>query len=277
MLVKKVIQTKRIVHLIEFLSKNLSKEGIYYMTKSKVIVITGASSGIGEATAKVMAKDGAKLVLGARRENLLQNIVEEVEQLGGEAVYAVTDVTDVEQVENLAELAIERFGRIDVWINNAGIMPQSLLIQKKIDDWNRMIDINIKGTLYGIGATLPQMYEQKSGHIINVSSIAGHMAHSGGSVYSATKWAVRAISESLREEAAESDSNVRVTVVSPGAIKTELLESITDEAMQSGMEEFYNAYEIPAERVALAIKQAINMPADTALNEIIIRPTKQIV
>jgi len=244
--------------------------------QDKVIVITGASSGIGEATAKLLAKDGAKLVLGARRENLLQNLVKEVEGLGGEAVYAVVDVTKVEQVEDLAKLAIDTFGKIDVWLNNAGIMPQSLLKQKKIEDWDAMIDINIKGTLYGIGAALPFMEKQKSGHIINISSIAGHIAHAGSSVYSATKWAVRAISESLREEMAQDETNVRVTIVSPGAINTELLESITDEDVKSNMKEFYKNFGIPAERVALTIKQAIDLPEDAAWNEVIIRPTKQL-
>ena len=251
---------------------------LFFMSnhQDKVIVITGASSGIGEATAKLLAKDGAKLVLGARRENLLQNLVKEVEGLGGEAVYAVVDVTKVEQVEDLAKLAIDTFGKIDVWLNNAGIMPQSLLKQKKIEDWDAIIDINIKGTLYGIGAALPFMEKQKSGHIINISSIAGHIAHAGSSVYSATKWAVRAISESLREEMAQDETNVRVTIVSPGAINTELLESITDEDVKSNTKEFYKNFGIPAERVALTIKQAIDLPEDAAWNEVIIRPTKQL-
>jgi NADP-dependent 3-hydroxy acid dehydrogenase YdfG len=244
--------------------------------QDKVVVITGASSGIGEATAKLLAKDGVKLVLGARRETLLQNLVKEVEELGGEAVYAVVDVTKVEQVEDLAKLAIDKFGKIDVWLNNAGIMPQSLLKQKKIEDWDAMIDINIKGTLYGIGAALPFMEAQKSGHIINISSIAGHIAHAGSSVYSATKWAVRAISESLREEMAQDETNVRVTIVSPGAINTELLESVTDKRMQDNFKDFYKNFGISADRVALTIKQAIDLPEDAAWNEVIIRPTKQL-
>lgn len=242
---------------------------------SKVIVITGASSGIGKETALIMAKDGAKLVLGARRENLLQEIVKEVEALGGEAVYAVTDVTKADQVEALAKLAVDKFDRIDVWVNNAGIMPQSLLKQKKIEDWDAMIDINIKGTLYGIGAALPYMEEQKAGQFINISSVAGHMAHAGSAVYSATKWAVRAISESLREEVAQDGSNIRVTIISPGAINTELLSSVTDKEFQSNFEDFYKAYGISADRVALTIKQAIDLPEDATWNEVIIRPTKQ--
>ncbi|MGM0240727.1 SDR family oxidoreductase [Enterococcus sp. AZ103] len=244
------------------------------MSESKVIVITGASSGIGKATAEILAKDGAQLVLAARRENLLQELVASVESLGGQAVYQVTDVTDVNQVEALADLAIETYGKIDVWMNNAGIMPQSLLADKRIKDWDNMIDINIKGTLYGIGAALPHMTEKKMGHFINISSVAGHYAHSGGAVYSATKWAVRAISESLREEVAS--DNIRVTIVSPGAINTELLDSVTDKNFQSNFTDFYNNFGISADRVALTIKQAIDLPADAAWNEIIIRPTKQV-
>ena len=209
------------------------------MSESKVIVITGASSGIGEATAKLVAKDGAKVILGARRENKLKKIADEIEKLGGKAAYQVTDVTDDNQVEALAKLAIDKFGRIDVWLNNAGIMPQSILSEKKINDWNNMIDINIKGTLYGIGAAIPYMDKQKSGHIINVSSVAGHTAHSGSAVYSATKYAVRAISESLRQEMVEAKNNVRVTVISPGAINTDLLSSVTDPEVKAGMEKFY--------------------------------------
>lgn len=245
------------------------------MSESKVIVITGASSGIGEATAKLVVKDGAKVILGARRENKLKKIADEIEKLGGEVAYQATDVTDDNQVEALAKLAIDRFGRIDVWLNNAGIMPQSILSEKKINDWNNMIDINIKGTLYGIGAAIPYMDKQKSGHIINVSSVAGHTAHSGSAVYSATKYAVRAISESLRQEMVEAKNNVRVTVISPGAINTDLLSSVTDPEVKAGMEKFYESFGISVDRVALTIKEAIDMPADAAWNEVIIRPTNQ--
>lgn len=245
------------------------------MSESKVIVITGASSGIGEATAKLVAKDGAKVILGARRENKLKKIADEIEKLGGKAAYQVTDVTDDNQVEALAKLAIDKFGRIDVWLNNAGIMPQSILSEKKINDWNNMIDINIKGTLYGIGAAIPYMDKQKAGHIINVSSVAGHTAHSGSAVYSATKYAVRAISESLRQEMVEAKNNVRVTVISPGAINTDLLSSVTDPEVKAGMEKFYESFGISVDRVALTIKEAIDMPADAAWNEVIIRPTNQ--
>ncbi|MGP5431824.1 SDR family oxidoreductase [Enterococcus malodoratus] len=246
------------------------------MTESKVIVIAGASSGIGEASAKLLAKNGNKLVLGARREGNLKKIVSQIQSNNGEAVYQVTDVTNNQQVESLVKLAITTFGRIDVMINSAGIMPHSLLKDKRIQDWDRMIDINIKGTLYGVGAVLPYMNEQKFGQIINISSVAGHYAHAGGAVYSATKWAVRAISESLREEVAQSGSNIRVTIVSPGAINTELLSSVTDPALKGNYEQFYENFGISADRVATTIQQAIDLPADAAWNEVIIRPTKQV-
>lgn len=246
------------------------------MTESKVIVIAGASSGIGEASAKLLAKNGNKLVLGARREGNLKEIVSQIQSNNGEAVYQVTDVTNNQQVESLVKLAITTFGRIDVMINSAGIMPHSLLKDKRIQDWDRMIDINIKGTLYGVGAVLPYMNEQKFGQIINISSVAGHYAHAGGAVYSATKWAVRAISESLREEVAQNGSNIRVTIVSPGAINTELLSSVTDPALKENYEQFYENFGISADRVATTIQQAIDLPADAAWNEVIIRPTKQV-
>ncbi|MDT2661932.1 SDR family oxidoreductase [Enterococcus hulanensis] len=246
------------------------------MTESKVIVITGASSGIGEASAKLLAAKGNKVVLGARREEQLKQIVEEIKADNGEALYQLTDVTDSEDVEKLVKLAVDTFGRIDVLINSAGIMPHSPLKDKRINDWDQMIDINIKGTLYGIGAALSYMNEQKAGQIINISSVAGHYAHAGGAVYSATKWAVRAISESLREEVAQDGSNIRVTIVSPGAINTELLSSVTDPKLKKNYQQFYDSFGISVDRVATTIQQAIDLPADAAWNEIIIRPTKQV-
>lgn len=243
---------------------------------SKVIVITGASSGIGEATAKILAKDGAKLVLGARREEKLKKLVEEVKKLGGEAVYSVTDVTKVEDLEKLVKLAIDTFGRIDVLLNNAGIMPSSPLKQKDIKSWDAIIDTNIKGVLYGIGAALPYMYKQKSGHIINISSVAGHTFRAGNAAYSASKWAVRAISDSLRQEVAQDNVNIRVTVVSPGAINTELVANMPEGDSKKGLQQFYDAYAIPVDRIALTIKQAIDLNEDATWNEILIRPTKQV-
>ncbi|MBU7473493.1 MULTISPECIES: SDR family oxidoreductase [Lactiplantibacillus] len=242
----------------------------------KVIVITGASSGIGEATAKLLASQGNQLVLGARREARLQEITQAIENAGGEATYAVTDVTDLDSVKQLAKKAVDAYGRIDVWMNNAGLMPQSVLAEGKVTDWNRMIDVNEKGVLYGINAALGIMREQQSGHFINTSSIAGHIVGPGSAVYSATKQAVLAISEGLRQEEAQAGSNIRVTVVSPGAIATELTNSITDEEVKKGTEQFYDLFAISPERVAESIAFAINAPADASINEIIIRPSKQV-
>lgn len=242
--------------------------------QDKVVIITGASSGIGEATAKELASKGAKLVLAARREDRLQKLQEEVEQSGGTAIYKVTDVTSHEQVEELASYALQEFGKIDVLINNAGVMPQSFLFKKKINEWDMMIDINIKGLLYGIAAVLPAMREQKSGHIINLSSIAGHNVYPGGTVYCATKHAVRAITEGLRQEEAISGTQIRTTNISPGAVSTELTEGITDAELKQAYDELYQGA-IKAESIARAIAFAIEEPGDVAINEMIIRPTTQ--
>jgi len=244
------------------------------MTK-KVVVITGASSGIGEATAKKLAAAGNKLVLGARRESRLQEIVAAIEQAGGEAVYAVTDVTSSDSVKALAQKAVDTYGRIDVWMSNAGLMPQSELIQGRTEDWDRMIDVNIKGVLYGIAAALPIMRAQKSGQFINTASVAGHAVHPASSVYSATKYAVRAISEGLRQEEAIAGSNVRVTVVSPGMVATELTNHITDAATKDRLEHAWADNAISPEEVADSILFAVNLPENTSMNELVIRPTSQ--
>ncbi|WP_036081571.1 SDR family oxidoreductase [Listeria cornellensis] len=245
-----------------------------YMS-GKVIVITGASSGIGEATAKLLAKKGHKIVLGARREDRLKEIVEDIEKDGGSAVYQVTDVAKHDSVEALAKRALDTYSKIDVWLNNAGLMPHSTFDKRKVAEWDQMVDVNIKGVLYGIAAALPTMREQKSGHFINVSSIAGHQTHPGGGVYSGTKYAVRAISEALRQEEAAAKSNVRVTIISPGAVATELTHTITDEDLKPGIEQLYNEVAISPERVAETILFAMDTPADTAMNEILLRPTSQ--
>src|ERR1051326_8589043 len=194
--------------------------------EGKVIVITGASSGLGEAAARHLSEQGAIVVLGARRVDRIQSLAEELTKNGGKALAIATDVTQYDQVKALVDAAVKTYGRIDVIINNAGLMPQSPLERLKIDDWDRMIDVNIKGVLYGIGAALPYMKEQKAGHIINVSSVAGHKVRPGGAVYSATKHAVRVISEGLRQEV--KPYNLRTTVISPGAVDTELPNTITE-------------------------------------------------
>jgi len=240
----------------------------------KVVIITGASSGIGEAIAKELASKGAKVVLAARREDRLQKLQEEVEQIGGKAIYKVTDVVSHEQMEELAAYTLKEFGTIDVLINNAGVMPQSFLHKLKIDEWNMMIDINIKGLLYGIAAVLPTMREHQSSHIINLSSIAGHNVYAGGTVYCATKHAVRAITEGLRQEEAMSGTNIRTTNISPRAVSSELTEGITDVELKQAYDELYKGA-IKAEAIARAVAFAIEEPEDVAINEMMIRPTQQ--
>lgn len=243
--------------------------------QEKVVIITGASSGIGEATAKELAANGAKLVLVARREDRLRKIQEEINNSGGQALYKVADVTSYEQMEDVASYTLEQYGKIDVLVNNAGLMPQAFLYKKKINEWDKMIDVNIKGVLYAIAAVLPSMRAQKSGHIINLSSVAGHNIYPGGTVYCGTKHAVRAISEGLRQEEAMSGTNIRVTNVSPGAVNSELLETTSDSEMRAGLDEFYKIA-IDADSIARTIAFAIEQPADVAINEMIIRPTVQV-
>jgi NADP-dependent 3-hydroxy acid dehydrogenase YdfG len=242
--------------------------------KGKVVIITGASSGIGEATAKELASKGAKVVLAARREDRLKKLQDEIQASGGQAIYKVTDVASRKQVEELATYALKEYGQIDVLVNNAGLMPQAFLAENKVDEWDRMIDVNIKGVLYAIAAIVPSMRERKSGHVINISSIAGHNIYPGGTVYCGTKFAVTAISDGLRQEEAMLGNNIRVTNVSPGAVTSELLETITAPSVKASLEEIYKIA-ISADRIALAIALAIELPSDTAINEMIIRPTAQ--
>jgi NADP-dependent 3-hydroxy acid dehydrogenase YdfG len=241
--------------------------------KNKVIVITGASSGLGEAAALHLSKLGAMVVLGARRVERIQALAKEINSKGGKAIAIATDVTQVDQVKALVDTAVQTYGRIDVIINNAGLMPQSPLDRYKIDEWNQMIDVNIKGVLYGIAAALPYMKEQKSGHIINVSSVAGHKVRAGGAVYAATKHAVRVISEGLREEV--KPYNLRTTIVSPGAVDTELPNTISEPDVAAGFQQFYKNYAIPANSFARVVAFAISQPEEVDINEILYRPTKQ--
>ncbi len=239
--------------------------------ENKIIVITGASSGLGAETARHLSKLGATVVLGARRLDRLEHLASEL-GLDPRAILR-TDVTDRDQVQALVNRAIELYGRIDVIINNAGLMPSSMLDKLHVDEWDRMIDVNIKGVLYGIAAALPCMKEQKSGQIINVSSVAGHKVGPGGAVYAGTKWAVRAISEGLRQEV--KPWNIRTTIVSPGAVDTELTTTITDKDIAQGMAKTYeNA--IPANTFARVVAFAISQPDDVDVNEILFRPTVQV-
>jgi NADP-dependent 3-hydroxy acid dehydrogenase YdfG len=239
--------------------------------KDKVVVITGASSGLGEATARRLAQDGAKLVLGARRLDRLQALAEAL-SLGKDAAVQ-TDVSKFDQVKHLVDHAVQMHSRIDVIINNAGLMPHSPLERVKVQDWDRTIDVNIKGVLYGIGAVLPYMKEQKSGHIINVSSVAGHKVRPGSAVYAATKTAVRVISEGLRQEV--KPYNIRTTVISPGAVATELPSSITEPDVAAGITQFYEQFAISAESFASMVAFAMSQPEDVDVNEILFRPTSQ--
>ena len=238
----------------------------------KVVVITGASSGLGEATARMLATLGATLVLGARRLDRITALAQECQRGGGQALALATDVTRADEVQRLVDAAVESFGRIDVLINNAGLMPSSPLERRKIDDWDRMIDVNIKGVLYGIAAALPHMQARKSGHIVNVSSVAGHKVRAGTAVYSATKHAVRVLTEGLRQEV--KPYGIRTTIISPGAVATELPDSITEADVQAGVKAFYEIA-IPADSFARAVVYALSQPEDVDINEILFRPTKQ--
>jgi len=241
--------------------------------EGKVVVITGASSGLGEATARHLSAQGANLVLGARRVDRLNTLADKLSGNGGKAIALETDVTQREQVKRLVDAAVQTYGRIDVVINNAGLMPQSLLESLMVDDWDRMIDVNIKGVLYGIAAALPYMKEQKSGHIINVSSVAGHKVGPGGAVYSATKHAVLALSEGLRQEV--KPYNIRTTVISPGAVATELPNTVTDPAVAERINQLYQEVAIPADSFARAVAFAVSQPEEVDVNEILFRPTQQ--
>lgn len=240
--------------------------------EGKVVVITGASGGLGAATARHLSALGATVVLGARRIERIQDLARELAGNEGKALAVQTDVTRSAQVQALVNAAIDRYGRIDVMINNAGIMPHSPLDRLRIDDWDRTIDVNIKGVLYGIAAALPPMQRQKSGHFINVSSVAGHKVRPSSAVYAATKHAVLAISEGLRLEV--KPYNIRTTVISPGAIDTDLPDSITEPDIAASVRKIYEIA-IPAESFARAVAFAIGQPDDIDVNEILFRPTRQ--
>ena len=242
-------------------------------TKHKVVVITGASSGIGEATALLLAERGAKVVLGARGLARLEDLAQRIVATGGEAVYALTDVKKRGDLSNLVGLAIERYGKLDVLVNNAGVAPISLLDELRVEDWEEMINVNLKGVLYGIAAALPVFRKQGFGHFINIISTAGIQIMPTMAVYAATKNAVRTITEALRLEAGD---NLRVTGISPGFVSTNLADSMTNPGVKSQINDQMNKMAIPPAAIARAIAFAIEQPADVDVNEIVIRPTAQV-
>jgi NADP-dependent 3-hydroxy acid dehydrogenase YdfG len=235
---------------------------------NKIVLITGASSGIGEATARRLSKGGATVVLGARRTNRLENLTKEIAASGGKAIYKCLDVTSRDSVQAFANAALDAFGRIDVIVNNAGVMPLSPMASLKVDEWDQMIDVNIKGVLYGIAAVLPAMNKQGVGQIINVSSIGGLAVSPTAAVYCATKYAVRAISEGLRQE----NDKIRVTCVYPGVVKSELASTITDPVAAEAMAT-YRQIALEPEAIAEAILHVISQPVDVDISEIVVRPT----
>lgn len=237
-------------------------------TEAKVVAITGASSGIGEATARRLAADGHRLFLGARRTDRLEALSREIRAAGGTAVFQRLDVTDAAGVRAFVAAARERYGRVDVMVNNAGVMPLSPLDALKVDEWDRMIDVNVRGVLHGIAAALPVMRAQGGGHFVNVASVGAYEVSPTAAVYCATKFAVRAVSEGLRQE---SDGSVRVTLVSPGVTESELAEGISDPAAREAMKA-YRAVALPASAIAEAIAYAVAQPAGVDVNEIVVRP-----
>jgi len=241
--------------------------------EGKVVVITGASSGLGQSTARLLAASGAKVVLGARRKDRIDALVKEITAKGGNAIGFATDVTKRRDFEALVKGALDKHGRVDVLVNNAGIASIAPLEALKVEEWDQMIDVNIKGLLYGVAAALPIMQKQKQGHIINIASVVGFKVFApGGTVYSATKFAVRAVTEGLRLELKA--DNIRTTMISPGAVATELGESGSDEVAKENLREFYKIA-IPSDSIARAIAYAIEQPAEVEIDEIVIRPTAQ--
>ena len=239
---------------------------------AKVVVITGASSGIGEATALLLAERGAKVVLGARRPDRLQALADRIAHADGEVACAPTDVKRRADLSALVQLACDRYGKLDVLVNNAGAMPVSRLDDLRVDDWDDMIDTNIKGVLYGIAAALPVFRQQGFGHFVNIASTAGHLVRPSMAVYAGTKFAVRAISEGLRQEAGD---KLRVTIISPGFTRTNFADSVTNPEVKAQLEQSRDKFAMPPDAVARAIAFAIDQPPDIDVNEIIIRPTAQ--
>ncbi len=244
------------------------------MIKDKVVIVTGASSGIGFATALALSKEGAKVAIGARRIDRLEKLQNEILQNGGQVILQKLDVTKKSDCDSFVDAVLKKWGTIDILVNNAGLMPLSFIKKLKIDEWDRMIDVNIKGVLYCTASVLPKMLEKKSGHIVNISSVAGRIVFPAGSVYCATKHAVTAFSEGLRQELSPR-SNIRVTIIEPGVVATDLTNTITDESLQGFVENSKKMDALKAEDIASAILFAVNAPNHMNVNEVLIRPTTQ--
>ncbi|MDR1658665.1 MAG: SDR family oxidoreductase [Deltaproteobacteria bacterium] len=243
--------------------------------KGKTVIITGASSGIGEATAKLLANKGANVVLGSRREDRLKILTDWLSSSGRQAVYHVTDVTKPADSLELVKLALTEYGKVDAIFLNAGIMPNGPLSKLLIDEWEQMVDVNLKGVINGVAAVLPEFIRQKSGHVIATSSVAGIKVYSGGGVYCATKWAVRALMEALRIESAEEGTNIRTATIYPAAINTELLNTISDQNTAANFKVLYEKYGISPESVANIVAFALDQPEDINISEFTVGPTTQ--
>ena len=244
------------------------------MIKDKVAIVTGASSGIGRATALALSKAGAKVAIGARRTDKLSELENEITKNGGEAFSQKLDVTKKSDCDLFVKAVMDKWGGVDILVNNAGLMPLSFVKNLKVDEWDQMIDVNIKGVLYCTAAVILHMHEKKSGHIINISSVAGRVVFPSGSVYCATKHAVTAFSEGLREEFS-TRSNIRVTCIEPGVVATELTNTITDESLKSFVENSKKIDSLKPQDIANAIIYAVDAPNHVNVNEILIRPTTQ--
>ena len=245
------------------------------MIKDKVVIITGASSGIGEATARKLANKGAKVVLGARREDKLKKIVDEIAQAGGHAIYRELDVTRQLDNDAIVKLAKDSFGRVDAIFLNAGLMPSSPVSALKTDEWRRMVDVNITGVLNGVAAVMPTFVAQKSGHVVATSSVAGLKAYPNAAVYGGTKWFVREFMEVLRMESAMEGTNIRTATIYPAAINTELLGTISDKQAAEAMKGLYATFGISPERIADVVAYALDLPEDTTVSEFTVGPARQ--
>ena len=244
------------------------------MLSGKIAIITGASSGIGHATALALSKAGAKVAIGARRTDRLEALKSEIEKNGGEVFVQKLDVTKKSECDSFVEGVIKKWGTVDILVNNAGLMPLSFFKNLKISEWDQMIDVNIKGVLYCTAAVIPHLYAKKSGHIVNISSVAGRIVFPAGSVYCATKHAVAALSEGLRQEFSVR-SNIRITCVEPGVVATELTNTITDASLAAFVESAKKMEALQASDIASAILYAVDSPPHVNVNEILIRPTTQ--